>query len=71
LRGLHHKCLFIGGEEDLANAGALLDTHFANEVPPFVHLYANTGRLLDPRSFAEHIKSLAEPAIADCNHAQR
>jgi hypothetical protein len=49
----------------------LLDTHFANEVPPFVHLYANTGRLLDPRSFAEHIKSLVEPAIADCNHAQR
>ena len=67
MRGLHYKCLFIGGEEDLANAGALLDTHFADEEPPFIHLYAKTGRLLDPGSFAEHMKSLVEPAIADWN----
>ena len=71
LRGLHHKCLFVGGEEDLANAGALLGSHFANEDPPFVYLYAKTGRLLDPRSFQEHIKSLVEPAIADWNQVRR
>jgi hypothetical protein len=71
LRELDYKCVFIAGENHLADAAAVLDKHFANEDPPFIHLYGKTGRPIDARSFEEHMKSLVEPAIAEWNHGDR
>ena len=71
LRELHYKCLFVAGENHLADAAAVLDKHFANEEPPFVHLYGKAGKLIDTRTFEGHINSLIEPAIAEWNYGHR
>ena len=71
LRNLRYKCLFVTGEEFLADAGVALDTHFANEDSPFVHLYGKSGKLAEPRPFEEHLRSIIEPAIAAWNRGGR
>ena len=43
---LQDKCLFVTGEEYLADAGQVLDAHFGDVELPSVHLYGHKGQLV-------------------------
>jgi hypothetical protein len=63
-RGLLHKCLFVTGDEYLADAGQIMERYFPDQEPPIVHLYRNTGKLANTKTFDTHLQALIEPAIA-------
>ena len=63
-KGILKKCVFVVGEDNLADVQPVIDRYFTDDTRPAIHVYGKSGRLTDKPSYDIQLGRIMDRGLA-------